>query len=192
MTACVLASISQQPSCLLLHNKPIVAPIKQVTMGNVLRKNFPISAMKLLFHTDLMAVLYYIRNTECRHSTFIVSHQTVVHHSTAIVKWSYSSSVYKPEDWTSIDLQNVLYLDTWFEFPILLNGDDSKKTNKSPEPVPKNIEFEKPFLHFLLQFEVECFYKDVFRQCRRFGFVKLRRELYKYTHEGSFLKKMLT
>ena len=130
--------------------------------------------MKLLFHTDLMTVLYYIRNTECRHSTFIGSRQTVVHHYTAIEKWSYSRSVYNPEDWTSRGLQNVLYLDTWFEFPILLNGDDSKKTTESPERVPKNTEFEVPLLHL---YNLKCYYKDVIRQSRLFGLAELGREL---------------
>ncbi|KAK4474245.1 hypothetical protein MN116_000200 [Schistosoma mekongi] len=151
----------QSPYCVLLYSKSRVAPIKRITiprlemaaavlsvrMSEVLKKSFPRFFSEVNFYTDSMVVLYYIKNTESRYSTFIANRLAVIHQFTSVEQWRYIRSSQNPGDWTSRGIQKVSDLKSWFDCPVLLDTNVSRMATRCPEPTLENIEFRKPLVN---------------------------------------------
>ncbi|CAH8654158.1 unnamed protein product [Schistosoma haematobium] len=146
------------PDIVLLYSKSRVAPIKQVTVprlelaaavlsariGEVLNKNLPHVFDKTHFWTDSMIVLYYIKNTDSRYSTFVANRLAAIHHLTSVDQWGHVESNENPADWTSRGIRKELDLKNWIEGPSFLRKRESVGTlTLMCENPPENVEFKR-------------------------------------------------
>ncbi|CAH8595656.1 unnamed protein product [Schistosoma guineensis] len=148
----------QAPYSVLLYSKSRVAPIKQVTvprlelaaavlsarMGEVLNRNLPQVFDKTHFWTDSMIVLYYIKNTDSRYSTFVANRLAAIHHLTSVDQWGHVESNENPADWTSRGIRKELDLKNRIEGPSFLRKRESVGTlTLMCENPPENVEFKR-------------------------------------------------
>ncbi|CAH8641369.1 unnamed protein product [Schistosoma bovis] len=146
------------PDIVLLYSKSRMAPIKQVAvprleltaavlsvrMGEVLNKNLPHVFDKTHFWTDSMIVLYYIKNTDSRYSTFVANRLAAIRHLTSVDQWGHVESNENPANWTSRGIRKELDLKNWIEGPSFLRKRESVGTlTLMCENPPENVEFKR-------------------------------------------------
>lgn len=196
--------LNEPPYCILLYSKSRVAPIKPVTvprlemaaavlsvrLSEVLQRSLPNFFCEVNFHTDSMIVLYYIRNTGNRYSTYIANRLAILHQHTKVEQWTYVKSSENPADWTSRGIQKLADLESWIKCPTLLQAEFGKTITDCPQTIPDSIEFRKTAVVNLSKlnydkFPIISYYSDWLRLVRAVAWLRRFIEYWMILHSSS-------
>ncbi len=126
----------EQICCALIMGKSRVAPLKKITIPRMeltaatlaVKLSHQIERMlgntfsQIVFWTDSMTVIRYIRNTSTRYQTFVANRLSIIHDGSIPDQWRYVRSEDNPADYASrgIRMTDTEKTDIWFGGPPFL------------------------------------------------------------------------
>ena len=151
-----LRTHSPDPETAFILGKSRVAPKKSVSiprlelnaaamackLAALVQKELRKKPAEVVYWTDSMAVLRFIRNTTSRFKVFVANRLAVIHEHTQPSQWKYVSTAENPADLASrgISPQDSNKLSTWLRGPSFLSSDpiiapqpDVKPQEQEPE-----------------------------------------------------------
>ena len=143
--------------CNLLFAKARVAPLKAVTIPRlelvaavlairlyeIIRRNTTVKFKSVYFWTDSMTVLYYIRDTSTRFSTFVANRLATIHHYSDPKQWYHVPTRDNTADLASRGTLKLEQLQRWLEGPRFLSKEEHQWPHAELCCIPETIELKK-------------------------------------------------